>query len=238
MQQLSILSHSSAIDGSQSIVWQETGGNDDPFALQRGAFDAVADSSAGGDISILEFNSDCTFLATVTADNTKALWLWQPGHSDPHTILMFQKAVHQVLWHPKRPDVLLIIAAQKQPMVFVWHSEAKAPVPCSIPIQSPNSTKYHGAWSSRSMQGRHPFMLTTTKAFEVGMLEEEQGVVRFQSLWQESIDAGLQEDENDDSMQGISTPSKPSKSGGARQNQGIGRRLMGSRVASADFSRW
>jgi WD40 repeat protein len=232
VKQLGILSHSNSIDGSQSIVWQETGNQDMPFALQRGAFDAVAEPSAGGDISVLNFNSDCSFITTVTADNPKALWLWQPAHPEPHTIIMFQHPVHQVLWHPKRPDVLLILTSQKQPVVYVWHSEAKAPVPCLITIRSSGSSKYQGSWLARSMQGRHLFLLTTTKGFEVGLLEDRQGTVVFQSLEQEAVNTGYDEDEEDDS---IMTPSKPSKRGLERQ---IGHNLRLSRFEPADAEKW
>jgi hypothetical protein len=235
VQQLGVLSHLSAIDGSQSIVWQETGNQDMPFTLQRGAFDAVADPTAGGDISILEFNSECSFVSTVTADNSKALWLWQPGHPEPHTIIMLQHPIYQVLWHPKRPDVLLISTNQKHPMVFVWYSEAKAPVPCSIPIRSYGSSKYQGSWLTRSIQGRYPFMLTTTKGFEVGLFEEQQGTVVFQSLESETLDARYEGNEEDDTMQGILTPSKPSKKV-VEKHIGDGLRL--SRFEPADAEKW
>ena len=237
IQQLGLLVHQNVIDGSKAIVWQQTGDSEFPFSLQKGAFDAVTDHNGGGAMNMLEFNCSRDFIATVVADNPKAVWLWQTDHPEPHTIILFQENVQQILWHPKRPEILLIVTGQKSPVVYVWYSETKAPSPCGIPMEDMGSTKYQGHWLSRSIQGRHSFMLTTTKALELGMLEVDGGSVLFKSLLRNTLASSKVVDE-DDSTQEISTPSKPSKIAASNGNLHIMQGHPAPHVDAADFSRW
>jgi hypothetical protein len=237
VQQLALLRHATVIDGSRSIVWQESGVGEHLFLLQKGAFGAVVEPHAEGDVKILETNCDCSFIATVVADNPKAIWLWQPDHPEPHTVILFQQNVQQVLWHPAHPGVLVAMTSQKSPMVYVWYSETKAPAASTIPVDTSNSTKFQGSWLRRSIRGRYPFMLTTTKSFELGILEERGGSVIFQSLLQDMSALGCVE-EGDDLTQDISTPSEPSKrirgDGDLHAMSGPG----GPKIDAADGSRW
>lgn len=188
---------------------------------------------------MLEFNCDCDFLATVVADNQKALWLWQPDHPEPHTIVLFQDNVQQIMWHPKRPDILLIITKQKDPEVFVWYSETKAPLSCSFCLQDTGSTKYQGLWLRRSVRGRHPFMLTTMKAFEIGVLEESGGSLNFKSLLPgASIVDHTEPDVDEDETEGISTPSKPSKVGRGKSRLQVMEGVTAGKFDPAGESRW
>ena len=205
--------------------------------LAKGSFDAIVEPAADCVVKFLELNHDCTFIATVVADNSKAIWLWQPDHPEPHTIILFQHAVQQVLWHPIRPDILLVTTSQKLPMVYVWHSETKAPALCDIPIPTSSSTKFQGSWLLDKVQDRNPFMLTTTKAFEVGLLELQEGNVVFQSLLQ-NASAFTQIEEEDNTTEEISTPSKPSRNGLGKNGISIMHGPSAPAIAAADESRF
>ena len=180
------------------------------FALQKGAFDATIDHKAEGGINHMEFDCNQDFIATVVADNPKAVWLWQPDHPEPHTIILFHESVQQILWHPVRSGILLVIVNQRPPVVYTWYSETKAPSAFSVPLQNLGPTKYQGCWLRRSIQGRHPFMLSTTKSFELGMVKEHEGSVVFESLLLDTSTL-TQVDEGEDTTEEVSTPSKPGK---------------------------
>ena len=237
MQRPALLFHENTIDGSKAIVWQQTDDVEYPFSLQKGAFDAIADHSAGGGVSMMEFNCDADFIAVVVADSLKAVWIWQPDHPEPHTIILFQDNIQQLLWHPKRPDILLVTTSQKTPEVYVWYSEAKSPLPCSIPLPNAGSIKYQGQWLSRDICGRHPFMMTTTKSLALGMLEEVSGTVVFKSLLHNEL-VPAEMDDHEDTPEEISTPSKPDKKGSARGNLHVLQGRSMSQIQPADASRW
>lgn len=200
-----ILRHPNTIDGAKSIVWQQMEGDD--FSLQKGAFDAVSDPEAGGEMSAVELNADQTFVATTPCDNPKSVWLWQPEHPDPHTIIVLRDPVRQLLWHPRNADVLVVTTATKTPRIFVWYMESKPPLGCNIPLTNAVSSKFEGAWLHPDRAGRHAFVMTTPRAINVGHLGEQNGEVGFQSLLQEDI-FGL---DLDGDTSELSTPSKPSR---------------------------
>lgn len=202
---LSILHHPSTIDGSKSIVWQQVEGEE--FSLQKAALDAVMNHDAGGNISILELNADQTFVATVPADHPNSVWLWQPEHPDPHSVIVFREPVRQLLWHPQRANVLVITTLNKAPRVFAWYLETKPPAACDVPLPNSESSRFEVAWLGSESEGRHTFVMTSARGFNVGHLSEQTGKVQFQSLLRDNT-FGL--DPNDD-MTDLSTPSKPGR---------------------------
>ena len=210
---------------------------DQTFALQKGAFDAIGDQKAASSISLMEFDCSGDFIATVVADNLKAVWLWQPDHPEPHTIILFQESVQQVLWHPTRSGILVVVVNQKSPVVYAWYAETKAPVALSIPLQDLGSTKYQGCWLRQGIRGRHPFMLSTTKTFQLGLVKENEGSVVFESLLHDTL-AFHQTVEEDDATEEISTPSKPGKEGVPKGDLQVMHGNSGSRIESGDTFRW
>jgi WD40 repeat protein len=203
--QLGVLIHPPVIDGMQSIVWQQTSVDD--FALQKGAFDAVVEPAASGDVALLELSADQSFLSSVSADNPKTVWLWQPEHSEPHTIIVFQDQVRQLLWHPKQKDILLVVTANKLAKTFVWYTETRPPAACNIDQDIAESTKFEGIWLPR-VACKNAFALTSTTGINMGVMREREGKVLFSSILHQSRfdleDSGMDETE-------MQTPSKPSK---------------------------
>ena len=203
--------HPVVIDGSKAIVWQQDPTAEETFTLQKGAFDAMVQGDGSGDTRVLAFNADRSFVATVLTDNARAIWLWQPEHPEPHTVLCFHHAVRQVLWHPIQPHVLLIVTAEKSPMVYVWHSETRPPVFCNIPLGDANPARIEASWLNSTHQGRCLLLVTTAKVFTMGLLQEEEGTVTFLPVI--PSDDSLNAEEAMDLTQEISTPSKPSRNG-------------------------
>jgi hypothetical protein len=202
---LGILRHPHTIDGSKAIVWQQTEGGD--FSLQKGAFDAVLDPGAGGEISLLDLNADQSFVVTTPLDNSKSVWLWQPEHPDPHTVIVLRDPVRQLLWHPRNPDILVIITLSKTPGIVVWYSESRPPASCGIPLADISSSKFEGAWLEPDAHGRHPFTLTSTRAIDFGLLRDQAGDISFTSLLRaESFGMDM-----NGGSSSISTPSKPAR---------------------------
>lgn len=200
-----ILHHPPTIDGSKSIVWQQM--EDNEFSLQKGALDAVLVPDAGGNTSILELNSDQTFVATVPVDHPNSVWLWQPEHPDPHSVIIFREPVRQLLWHPRHAHVLVMTTVNKAPRVFAWYLETKPPAVCDVLLPNTASSKFEVAWLGVDSEGRRALVVTSARAFNVGYLSEDSGKVRFQSLLRDDV-FGL--DMNDD-MTELSTPSKPGR---------------------------
>jgi WD40 repeat protein len=202
---LGVLTHPPVIDGMKSIVWQQTGTDD--FALQKGAFDAVVEPAAFGDVALLELNTDQSFLSSVSADNPKTVWIWQPDHPEPHTVIVFQDQVRQLLWHPRQKNILVTVTANKLAKVFVWHTETRPPTACNIDSESAESTKFEGIWLP-AVAGKNAFALTSTSGINMGPMQAHEGKVVFRSILQQSRfdleDSGVDEAEMD-------TPSKPSK---------------------------
>jgi hypothetical protein len=206
VEDLGILSHPATIDGSKSIVWQETEEGD--FSLQKRAFDAVINAQAGGGLAFLEQNADQTFMATTSLDNPRSIWLWQPDHPDPHTVIALREHIRQLLWHPRDANVLVITTHSKNPHLFVWHQESKPPCKCSIPLANTSSSKFEGAWLESDVAGRHPFIMTSTRAVDVGYLGlgQSDGVEFSSLLRDDTFGFDLAGD-----ITSMSTPSKPSK---------------------------
>ena len=202
--------HPVVIDGSKAIVWQQDPAAEATFALQKGAFDAVVQGDACGDSRVLALNADRSFVATVLMDNARTIWLLQPEHPEPHTVLCFHHAVRQVLWHPNQPHVLLITTIQKLPVVYVWHSETRAPACCNIPLGDTTPARFEASWLDSMDQGRCPLLVTTAKAFTMGVLQEEEGTVRFLSVLPDNDDEDVGEDL--DMTEEISTPSRSASS--------------------------
>lgn len=202
--QLGIFRHPNTIDGTKSIVWQQT--EEDDFALQKRAFDAVTEPGAGTDVSILELNADQSFVASVMADNPKTVWLWQPEHPEPHTIIVCRDSIRQLSWHPELPNVLSILPAIKTSRIFAWYSETRSPVTCDIAMPNTTSSRYEATWYEKAIDGRHLFILTSTKGISTGFLRERKGIIDFEPL--PEADLGLGEDGDTTEIQ---TPSKPSK---------------------------
>lgn len=203
------MQHPAAIDGSKAIVWQQDPTAQATFSLQKGAFDTMIQDDDSGDTRVLEFNPDRSFVATVLMHNARTIWLWQPEHPDPHTVLCFHHAVRQVLWHPVQPHVLLIVTTQKLPVVYVWHSETRPPASCNVPLGDTTSTRLEASWLGSTDQGRHPLLVTTAKAFTMGLLQEEDGTIRFLPMF--PSDDGLALGEDLDMTEEISTPSKSAR---------------------------
>ena len=185
----------------------------------------------------MEFDCSREFIATVVADNSKAVWLWQPDHPEPHTIILFQESVQQVLWHPTRSGILLVVVNQKSPVVYAWYAETKAPTAFSIPLQDVGLTKHQGCWLRRGFSGRHPFMLSTAKSFQLGFVEENEGSVVFKNLLQGTLDFD-QTEEEDDTTEEISTPSKPSKESVPKGDLQAVHGSSAPRIGPGDTSRW
>lgn len=204
-EELGILKHPSSIDGTKSIVWQQTG--EKVFSLQKSVFEAVQEPAAGGSSSLLELNCDASFLASTVSDNSRTVWIWQPEHSDPHTIITFMDPVRALLWHPKQVGVLVILTSIKTHSVFCWHTETRPPTYCEIPLPSAGSIKFEAAWGSHTIDGRHSFSLSSTKGINYGFMQNREGSVRFHSVLQ---DSGLHLPEDEDSMDQL-TPSKPAQ---------------------------
>ena len=192
------------------------------FRLEKGVFDAILDPAAGTDTTQVCFNCDQTFLATTVADNSRVLWLWQPEHPDPHTIIVFENSIRQILWHPRRPDVLLVTIAQRLPVVHIWYGETKPPTTCTIPLGDPSPTRFDATWLPQEAGGRSPLLLTSAKAFNVGLIEAQGDAIVFDSLLQRHEAFGL-EDENE--MADIDTPSRPSRQNGAAVSTNFGSSL-------------
>ncbi|KPI44081.1 uncharacterized protein AB675_6508 [Cyphellophora attinorum] len=205
VREIGILQHPPTIDGSMSLVWQQTG--DGEFVLQKAAFDAVQAAASTTDVILLETNCDQTFLASTVQDNPNTCWVWQPNHPDPHTIVTFTDHVKFLLWHPTEPNVLVVTTSSKDPMVYCWHTESRPPKRCAIPMTDTGSNKYEAKWVEPAVDGRHPFVMTSNKAIGYGLLRHENGQVIFDSLPDQTAVHLL--DESDASA--LATPSKPAK---------------------------
>ncbi|RMZ75206.1 hypothetical protein DV738_g5583, partial [Chaetothyriales sp. CBS 135597] len=149
IRQLISLKHPNVIDGASAIVWQQVNPHDRAFHLEKGAFDAVAESARGPAQTRISFNADQSFLVTTVADNASTLWLWQPDHPDVHTVIVFYHNIRQVAWHPRNPSVLIIVTAQQEPSVYVWYAETKPPVQCVLPLDNVGSAKLEVEWLVR-----------------------------------------------------------------------------------------
>lgn len=205
VKEIGTLRHPSTIDGSTAIVWQQT--EDQGFALQKGVFDAVQVAGAVGDTGLLELNCDQSFLASSVLDNPNTIWIWQPDHPDPHTIVTFSDQVKSLLWHPKLPNVLAVMTANKEPIMYCWHTETRPPNRCVISMSGGVSSRYEARWSESSIDGKHPFVMTSNRAVNYGFLRPQDGQVTFDSILCQSAFHLMDED---DSSQ-LLTPSKPAK---------------------------
>ena len=205
VENVGIFTHPSTINGSKSIVWQQTG--EIEFALQKGEFDAVLESKSSGDVALLEFNCDQSYLATSLADNPATVWIWQPEHPDPHTIITFGSQVRSLLWHPKLANVLVIITSSKEPLLYCWDVETRPPKCCKIALPNTESTRFETKWLDYPIDGRYPFVMTSIKAIEYGFLRPEDNTVVFES----AIHSTSLHLEGEEESSEISTPSKAAK---------------------------
>jgi hypothetical protein len=205
VREIGVLQHPPTIDGSISLVWQQTGDNE--FTLHKAAFDAVQAAASTDEVTLLELNCDRTFLASTVQDNPFTCWVWQPNHPDPHTIMIFSDHVKSLLWHPTLPNVLVVTTSSKDAMVYCWHNEGRPPKRCAILMTDAGSNKYEARWGEPAVNGRHPFVMTSNKAINYGLLKHEDGQVIFDSALDETA-VGLL-DESDASL--LPTPSKPAK---------------------------
>ncbi len=202
------------------------------FRLEKGGFDAIIDPAAGTDTAHVSFNCDQTFLATTVADNSRVIWLWQSEHPDPHAIIVFENSIRQILWHPQRPEVLLVTIAQKLPVVYIWYAETKPPTPCTIPFGDLSSTRFEASWLAQEAAGRCPLLLTSAKAFNVGLIEAQDDAIVFDSLLPQNEPFGF---EAGDEMEEIDTPSRAGRQNGAAVSTNFGSSLN---TQGLDISKW
>lgn len=128
-----------------------------------------------------------------------------------------QQAVRQILWHPEQTQVLLIVTAQKTPTMYSWFSETKPPTAFEMPLSDDTSSKFEGLWLRSGKGQRCPFLLTSTRALDVGLLHNADGKVVYQSMLSDLN--GLEEMQNEDMTEEILTPSRPARGKATGQMQ-------------------
>jgi len=205
LQSLANFKHADIVDGSKSTVWEEQVDGTGTFTLNKNAFEAPTGQSIPQVVNAIELNVDCTFIATTLENYLKAVWLWQPYRSDPHTVIVFRENIKQILWHPTLPNVLLVITNQKRPMVYMWYQEMLPPAAGEIPVSNTQSNKWEVQWVNESEE-RRTFMLASTKSFDIGSLRFLDGQFVFDSILHRGYSA--EADEDDGETEVIVTPSK------------------------------
>jgi len=227
-QQLARFVHPETIDGSKTFVWQEENGKGLPssfssvFLRQNTSFSAISDPEepSTSSANAIEINTDQTMIATSLQSASKLLWIWKPGQSTPHTVIVFRHSVKNVLWHPILPNVLAVVTTQKRPVVYVWYQPNVGPICGQITLNHeihPNqlasalSTKFSGSWlpGARHTNGRVPFLFSSATRFEVSFLESVDGEVVFISALRKNRNT-IEDDQPsglDDTIN-IDTPSK------------------------------
>ena len=183
-------------------MWQQA--QDGSFQLEKGAFDAVLIQHGSPDISQLEFNFDQTLLASIVADNPQTVWIWEPEHSDVHTVITFQHTIRQILWHPLLPNVLLVLCQQKDLILYGWYSQTRAPASINVVLEDSASSKVGMSWLGNASANRLALMLSSSKAFSIGTLAIVNDQISYEVLsWH--TEAGHTSDRD---ITEIDTPSK------------------------------
>ncbi|KIX07231.1 uncharacterized protein Z518_01884 [Rhinocladiella mackenziei CBS 650.93] len=234
VQKITSFTHPEVIDGSRTMVWQETTIPNETsrstFTQQTSAFEAKQEQgqSSSGDgqaqshiqnqVDIIGLNANHALMATRVRSSPQTLWVWElralahsPWHA--HTVLTFSHPIKQVLWHPMLSNVMVILTISQSPILYAWYQEMLPPISGSVPIDTSISTDYSATWlpaCRRDDNSRCPFMLTSRTAFEVGYLESFNGRIVFESIVnRKNAFAGLNGD--DATEMEIETPSRPSK---------------------------
>lgn len=228
VRQVALFVHPDTIDGGKTFVWQEGKEKSLPsssspvFLRQKASFSAISEPEepSTSSTNTIEINADQTMIATSLQGSNKLLWIWKPGQSEAHTVVVFRYPVKNVLWHPILPNVLAVVTTQKRPIVYVWYQSNLGPISGQIILNHemhPNqlvstlSTRFSGSWlpAARHTNGRVPFLFTSATRFEVSFLHSLNGEVIFESalrqnrnIFENDQSSGLDENAN------IDTPSK------------------------------
>lgn len=178
--------HPDTIDGSRSLVYQETLDNSGHgFSPIKTALSSSLTDPSNAEVDTLTLSAEGDVLCTKISGHPKAIWIWKSsdGSSAPpvnaHSVLIFRHPVIQILFHPRLTGVLLVVTAQRDPIIYVWHQEQSSPpAVVEIPLPSPpsssrpvpsTSTKLEAHWLT---DARNPLslLLTAPHAFQLGFL--------------------------------------------------------------------
>ncbi|KAL8786542.1 MAG: hypothetical protein Q9195_008173 [Heterodermia aff. obscurata] len=128
--------HPSSIEPHQMDVWEEQIHHSQSRTYVRvtGPSTLPPQSSLLGrnesitGISLMEFNTDGTLLASRSDSTPSTLWIWSMTSRTPIAVLIHHAAIRSVRWHPTIAGTLLIHCALENPVVHLWNSTWEMPV--------------------------------------------------------------------------------------------------------------
>ena len=128
--------HPSSVDPDQMDVWEEQIHNSQSRSYVRVTRPSSLPSQSSllgrnepiTGISLMDFNTDGTLLASRSDSTPSTLWIWSLTSQTPIVVLIHHAAIRSVHWHPTIADMLLIHCALDNAVVYLWKSTWEMPV--------------------------------------------------------------------------------------------------------------
>ena len=112
-------------------------------------------------------------MASKLAGQPHAVWFWHLLDGRMQGVVLFRAEIKQMLWHPTSPGTLVVITQCRDPVVYVCLS-GSPPEAVSIPsLQGVRSARWEATWIKCQQTQSQLFMLSSAKAFDVGIFEIE-----------------------------------------------------------------
>lgn len=123
-------------------------------------------------ISVLEFNSDGTLLATKSDAMPSAVWIWYPHRCAPAAVLIHHSSVKKIQWHPTIADELLIHCNISQTAVHIWKATWKVPKVVSFHLKK-SGGKMEAAWLGNNASNWQTLMLGDAQNYAIAHIDHE-----------------------------------------------------------------
>ena len=140
-------------------------------------------------VSVMTFNFDGSFLATVDQLRPNMVWIWSI-ETTPRlaSALVHEYAVRHVIWHPQKTECLITTANGAFAAVRRWSSN-ESPAIVRVPVPRSEAGKYDVRWSASEQNGNAVFWFGTGEDYVLGYLEAQAGGLRFNALYSVSSKA-------------------------------------------------
>ena len=157
-------------------------------------------------ISLMDFNTDGTLLATRSDSTPSTLWIWSMTSQTPIAVLIHHAAVRSAHWHPTTADLLLIHCALDNPVVHLWKSTWEMPVIREIYLDTIGG-RMDTSWLFSKADEQFVVMIGNASNYTTARISAD-GALLPRSIVQQAVDEGP-DDRFDGSLIDLSSIKSP-----------------------------
>lgn len=121
-------------------------------------------------ISLMEFNTQGTLLATRSESTPSTLWIWSMSSPIPIAVLVHHAAIRSVHWHPTISDLLLVHCALKNPVVYLWKRTWETPNILNLHLDRIGG-RMEACWLFSEIHEQSRFMIGNASNYTVAQLD-------------------------------------------------------------------